>query len=587
MQERWYPPRIRGSEEQQRLFLRYGRPGAAAASLVGFGLFDLFAGSTRLDRLLLLLALALVLSGLSLLALRRWPLGVVARATLATDFPLIAAMTGVLGEPDLLAVPYFAPIAFAALMFGPRETAGYTVLGGVSTAVVGLAIHAAPITIFADVLVLGITGAVLAGLSREMSASQAELARERSLDAAALRLAARIRSSLDLESVLTQTVEELGELCGATRCLLRLAPRGEEWAPLYEWSRADVAPMGHSQPPEVIVRNLRSGAPLVVDDRERTSGELREFLDGAGAQAFVSMPVHWQDRVVALLGFHDDKPRRWADDALPLLERVVPQIAAALAQAELFEQQHATLNEFRELSRLREELIANVSHELRTPLTSVMGFLQTVQARGHDLDEDERAGFLGLALSEAERLSRLVDDLLELARLDRGVFTLALGPVDLSALLRRAGVGVDLEGRELRLDVPEGLTAHGDPDRLLQVFSNLLTNAARHGEGTIGVTASPSMRTVTVAISDGGRIPADRVSELFVPFARWGSRGDSTGLGLAIARGIVHAHGGTLYYRPGGGDAEHAFVVTLPRDAPTPPPVSAGGAARERDRPLR
>ena len=106
----------------------------------------------------------------------------------------------------------------------------------------------------------------------------------------------------------------------------------------------------------------------------------------------------------------------------------------------------------------------------------------------------------------------------------------------------------------------------GDADRLLQVLSNLITNALRHGSGRVTVDARPDDGVVAVSVSDeGAGVAAPREPELFVPFARLGARGEGAGLALAIARAIAEAHGGSLDYRAPDNGRPHAFVLMLPR----------------------
>jgi signal transduction histidine kinase len=113
--------------------------------------------------------------------------------------------------------------------------------------------------------------------------------------------------------------------------------------------------------------------------------------------------------------------------------------------------------------------------------------------------------------------------------------------------------------------VPSPLLARADPDRLVQVLSNLFSNAAKHGRGSVVVNGARENGKIRLEVSDEGPgVPAERVTDLFVPFARWGGASNSTGLGLAISRGIVEAHGGSLEYRPAENGNRHAFVVTLP-----------------------
>jgi signal transduction histidine kinase len=555
--------RLGGIERQQRDFVRLGRPGAALTALIVLAIYDLFDPSIRIHVLLALLMLGLVLSGLGVLALRRWPVGTVARVTLGLDIVLIAVMIAVLGAPALLVVPFYAPVAFGALLFGPIETAIYTVMGVTAGVVVGPIIDARTVTIVASCLVLAITGAILAALSHQVHSAQRELAVERAADAAALRITERIRSSLDVGDVLQATVDELGPAVDVDRCVLRLAPRADTSAPAYEWRRPGLARVVLPRPPAAVVSVFETRRPLIVSDVDDAGEELGDYLRSIGNRSMIAYPVEWHGRVIAAVGFADASPRDWTERALPLLERVVPQLGAAVAQAEVFAEQEATL-------AFREELVANVSHELRTPLTSTIGFLRTLERPDIEFTEEQRARFLATARTEAERLAGLVDDLLDLTRLQRGIFPLDPRSVEVDPLVARATLGLSLaEGREIRVDVPPELSARADPDRLVQVLSNLLSNAAKHGSGAVVVSGADANGQVRLEVSDEGPgVPPDRVDDLFVPFARWGGASDSTGLGLAISRGIVEAHGGSLEYRPAENGVGHAFVVTLPPGDP-------------------
>ena len=556
-------------ERQQLQFVRFARPGSVLCALAVFGVYELVAPSARVGRMLGLLLVALVVSALDVLALRRFPVGLVARVTLALDIVLIAFMVLVLDEPALLVVPYYAPVAFAALLFGPRETAFYTVLGGLAAIAIGLAIDASGIAIVASVLVLGVTGAVLSALSGEVHAAHAKLAEERAHDVAALRISERIRSSLDLHAVLGAAVEELGLATQAAHARLRLAPRPSGDAPVFHWARKGLEPLdlGTILPP--MRRILTEGDLVVVSRLEDADEELRLSLRQFGAVSFLGYPVVWQDRVSAAVGLFDDRERDWRSDALPLLERVAQQFAAAVAQAELYEQQQLTVARLQDVAELRENLIANVSHELRTPLTSTLGFLRTLERRDIDLTRAQARELLAVARREAERLARLVDDLLALARLERGEMLLDRRRVHLAPLVEEAVATASADnGRAVEVDVARGLAVDADSDRVIQVLCNLIGNAFRHGTGIVTVRASEDGSEVELAVSDeGAGVPPENVDDLFTPFARWSAHRDSTGLGLAIARGIAEAHGGSLAYDANGDGGRHAFVLRLPAAA--------------------
>jgi signal transduction histidine kinase len=430
----------------------------------------------------------------------------------------------------------------------------------VAAIVIGPIIHTDSLAIVADVFLLAVTGAILSALSWEARSAQVELAREQVLDATALDIAERIRFSTRLEDVLKPAVEELGRATDSSRCLLRLATRSDGSAPLFEWDAPGVAPAGLDAPPLPIRRVLESGESLIVDDSSRADPELKAFAQTIDAAALIGHPVLWRGQVIAVVGFTAAHPRDWSADALPLVERVTPLLAAALAQAELVEQQQMTL-------ALREELIANVSHELRTPLTSTIGFLQTLDRSDLDLTEEERRQLFSVARREAERLAVLVEDLLQLARLEHGDLPLEKSEVNLAKLAKRAADGLVLpDERTIVFEDGDGdLAAQADPGRILQVLQNLLTNSIRHGDGRVQVTFEREPGAVRVGVSDeGSGVPDEQVPQLFTPFSKTSTRRDSSGLGLAISRRIAEAHGGSLRYRPAQDGVPHAFVLELP-----------------------
>ena len=201
--------------------------------------------------------------------------------------------------------------------------------------------------------------------------------------------------------------------------------------------------------------------------------------------------------------------------------------------------------------RQRRELIANVSHELRTPITALRGLLENIV----DGVADAEPATMQAALTQTERLGRLVTELLDLSRLDAGVMPLNRAPIDIPVFLddvvRQATVNADGAGHDVRFVVSTpGVVVPGDRERLHQVFANLLDNAARHSPpgGTVTVRAERHGDHVLLAVADEGEgIPAadrDRVFERFTRGERAADGG--TGLGLAIARWVVQLHRGTI-----------------------------------------
>ena len=230
----------------------------------------------------------------------------------------------------------------------------------------------------------------------------------------------------------------------------------------------------------------------------------------------------------------------------------------------------------RALARTRRDLVANVSHELKTPVAAIRGFLELME--DDSMPPEARREFVGLMSAEAARLQRLVDEQLQLARLDAGALPMRVEAIDLAAVVRAAArpraVLAEREGVSLEVQAPSPVPMDGDPERLEQLLLILLDNAARHtpAGGAIAVEAHVEGGDAVMSVADTGEgIPPEAIDSVFDRFyradaARQRDDRQGAGLGLAIARGLAHAHGGDISVasRPGDGTV---FTVRLPRDA--------------------
>ncbi|MFM9367779.1 ATP-binding protein [Streptomyces sp. Da 82-17] len=226
----------------------------------------------------------------------------------------------------------------------------------------------------------------------------------------------------------------------------------------------------------------------------------------------------------------------------------------------------------RRTERSHAELIATVAHELRSPLTSVKGFTATLLAKWERFTDDQKKLMLETVDADANRVTRLIAELLDISRIDSGRLEVRRQPVDIGAAVGRhvqahvaAGSPADRFLVRVRHPLPD---LWADPDKIDQVLSNLLENAVRHGEGTVTIDVEPADSAgTTVTVSDEGPgIPEESMNRVFTRFWRGSKRG-GTGLGLYIVKGIVEAHGGTITVGRGpAGGAEFRF--TLPVAAP-------------------
>ncbi|MFJ8666826.1 ATP-binding protein [Streptomyces sp. NPDC093600] len=230
----------------------------------------------------------------------------------------------------------------------------------------------------------------------------------------------------------------------------------------------------------------------------------------------------------------------------------------------------------RRTERSHAELIATVAHELRSPLTSVKGFTATLLAKWERFTDDQKRLMLETVDADANRVTRLIAELLDISRIDSGRLEVRRQPVDIAAAVGRhiqahttGGQSPDRFFVRVHPQLPD---LWADPDKIDQILGNLLENAVRHGEGTVTIEVAPRDTTdgekgTAVTVSDEGPgIPEESMGRVFTRFWRGSKRG-GTGLGLYIVKGIVEAHGGTITVGRGPrGGAEFRFI--LPVGAP-------------------
>lgn len=233
------------------------------------------------------------------------------------------------------------------------------------------------------------------------------------------------------------------------------------------------------------------------------------------------------------------------------------------------------VTEQRKLDDSRREFVANVSHELRTPLTNVRGYAETLMS-ADDIDRETQLRFLGVISSEADRMTRIVKDLLTLTRLDYNRMEMRMEPMDLRELGQKAAQAMEGQaagkGLTLTCTLPEALPpVLGDAERIQQVVINIITNAIKYNKphGSIRVTGGTEEEQVFLRVEDTGiGVPKEDQGRLFERFYRVDKarsrESGGTGLGLAIAKQIVESHGGHIDFESEYGQGS-AFTVYLPR----------------------
>jgi signal transduction histidine kinase len=265
----------------------------------------------------------------------------------------------------------------------------------------------------------------------------------------------------------------------------------------------------------------------------------------------------------------------FTEDDERLLASLAALAAVAVREARLGERL-AEAEAVRELVRLKDEFLSTVSHELRTPLSVVCGYVELLMVR--DVAPERAQGMLAEINRAAQLMARLVDDLLDLGRIERGDLHLELEHVDVAATLHDSAVRyqTETEQHHFQIAIEEPLPpALADPSRLRQNVDNLVENAVRYADpGTVVLRASGSAAGLLVEVEDlGPGMPPDVAARVFEKFYRAPqarlSRDRGTGIGLAVVKQLVEAHGGDVGVRPtpGGGSS---FWFRLPT-AEAPP----------------
>jgi PAS domain S-box-containing protein len=262
--------------------------------------------------------------------------------------------------------------------------------------------------------------------------------------------------------------------------------------------------------------------------------------------------------------------RAWSLEDLLLVEELGRRASTSLDVARLFEQQRRANERLEEADRRKDELLAIVGHELRNPLAPIVTALDVMEYRGMVGFERERA----VIRRQARHMSRLVDDLLDVARIRRGKIVLHKQALELHTIIAKAveltSPLLEQHNHQLTIDVPRELVIEVDATRMTQVFANLLTNAAKYtsprGHITIAASRGPSSISVTVS-DDGPGITAEMLPTIFDPFVQGepAQRAEGgLGLGLSLVRSLTELHGGSISASSEGVGRGAHFTIELP-----------------------
>jgi signal transduction histidine kinase len=295
-------------------------------------------------------------------------------------------------------------------------------------------------------------------------------------------------------------------------------------------------------------------APIVLGDVDQAH-VLNPILREKGLKSLLGVPLLVRGEAIGVLHVGTLVHRDFERGDVELLQLVSERVALAIERAQLHEQALS-------FDRLKANFVAVASHELRTPATAVYGVFATLDARGEELSPELREELMRVGYEQADRLRRLLEELLDLSRLDTHTISLEPRPIVLRSVVAAIVQQAVPSGSAVEIEIPEDLAVVVDPIVLDRVLSNLLINAVRYGAPPIVVALERRGQHLRLVVEDGGEGVSEELQpRLFERFASGGGSG-GTGLGLAIARAYARAHGGDVIYEPH--DRGGRFELILP-----------------------
>jgi signal transduction histidine kinase/CheY-like chemotaxis protein len=447
-----------------------------------------------------------------------------------------------------------------------------------------------------------------------------------------------ITSSLDFDTIFGTLYERVNQLADAdvfgvglyhperNQIEYRLAiEKGKRYAPYTrDTSNRNQLPVWcieHRAP--VFINDLRAESGKYITAYEEESLPLEDGSMSEQPQSVIYMPLVAKEHVLGIITIQSFEKNAYTTHALNVMQSLASYTAIALDNAnayrQLNEHEHEIRRLFEEAERARaiaEEadaaksaFLSTVSHELRTPLTSVLGFAKIIKKRLEDrifplVPTDDRKiaqtihqveENLKVVVSEGERLTKLIDDVLDLAKIEAGKLEWHMGPVSIAEIIDHATAAtsslLDQKGLRLVKDVETDLPpVTGDRDRLIQVVINLISNAVKFTDvGTIICRAERRRGELVISVVDTGVgiTPADQ-PKVFERFKQVGDtltdKPKGTGLGLPICREIVEHHGGRIWVESEiGRGSTFSFTLPLPAEKPSgvPAPVELAALIRQ------
>ncbi|HEY7846960.1 MAG TPA: ATP-binding protein [Candidatus Limnocylindria bacterium] len=321
--------------------------------------------------------------------------------------------------------------------------------------------------------------------------------------------------------------------------------------------------------------SMRAQAPLTAEAGDP------DGVTALGLTSLLAAPIVWRGTLRGVLASGSITGPPLGDGELRLATALAERAAPALDNASLWADLQEQVRRERQAQRIKDDFLSIVSHELRTPLTSIQGYAQLLEARIRDSASEKELSQMRIIRSQVTRMRRLVDDLLDVSRIDRrGGVSVEPEPMDMAEEIREAVARTSREypNRVITVEAPEAIQIVADRDRIGQVLTNLLDNAIKYSPdgGEVTVRAQATRGSVEVAVLDQGvGISPDQAQAVFERFVQVdeerGRRFGGLGLGLYITHAIIQTHGGEIRAEPNTEAGRGSiFRFTLPTTARVP-----------------
>ena len=403
-----------------------------------------------------------------------------------------------------------------------------------------------------------------------------ELERHNRITNTLLAVSQAVSQSLDLQKIINSGLEKVAQCTGMEASFVYLGENDR----LKLKGHHGLSPRMVIDVPEeidmssaIIGRIFEQSGPVVIEDLTKYTEKDLGFLSNGGYRSFAGVPLTILGEIIGVMGVATDFSGCFSRNNIELLTGIGREIAIAVRNAQLYEEA-SSARALRELDTMRTEFLANVSHELRTPLAVIKGSANSLLQPDVIFDEQTRRDFLVSIDKDADTLTRLVDDLLMMSRLEANALEVRKKPHKLNDVI--SSIKDRLENLTARhhlfIKVPDDIPpVEVDDVRIGEVLTNLVENAVKFSDDNtnIYIKAYTNNKEVIVSVADEGvGVPPELHERVFERFfqgdGRRAGRRKGTGLGLAICQGIIEAHGGKIWVesQPGKG-AKFSFSLPV------------------------